>query len=118
MVQSFKDLIVWQKSFSLVKSVYKLSEDLPERERFGLISQLQRAAVSIPSNIAEGSERGTRKDYIQFLRVALGSSVELETQLLLSEDLYNVNVTEVCSKLTEVQKMLTAMIKSLNKTET
>lgn len=118
MVRSFKDLLVWQKSFDLVKTIYMIADDLPDRERFGLSSQLQRSAVSIPSNIAEGSERGTRKDYAQFLRIALGSSAELETQLLLANDLYNMNVVEVCASLTEVQKMLSAMIKSLDQTKT
>lgn len=116
MLRSFKELIVWQKSFVLVKEIYKLSKELPEQERFGLMSQMQRAAVSIPSNIAEGSERGGRKDYIQFLRVALGSSVELETQVLLAKDLYNVEIQEIVLHLAEIQKMLTVMIQKLGST--
>lgn len=116
MVESFTDLVVWQKSFTLVKDVYQLSEHLPAGERFGLIDQMRRSAVSIPSNIAEGSKRGTRKDYVQFLRIAHGSSTELETQLLLVNDLYNINVVSVVEKLSEVQKMLHVMIRRLNAT--
>lgn len=118
MIKSFKELIVWQKSFDLVKQIYKLTDQLPEKERFSLVTQMQRAAISIPSNIAEGSERGTRKDYAQFLRIALGSSVELETQLLLCKDLYNVEIADIVLILVEVQKMLSVMIKKLSNTTT
>ncbi|MEX0912923.1 MAG: four helix bundle protein [Candidatus Paceibacterota bacterium] len=72
--------------------MYKLTEKLPADERFSLVDQMRRSAVSIPSNIAEGSKRGTRKDYAQFLRTANGSSAELETQLLLIKNLYNIKV--------------------------
>lgn len=116
MVVTFKDLIVWQKSFNLVKDVYRLSSDLPTDERFSLTDQMRRSATSIPSNIAEGSKRGTRKDYVQFLRIANGSSAELETQLLLINDLYNIKVATVVESLHEIQKMLHSMIKKLNTT--
>lgn len=118
MIKSFKELTVWQKSFNLVKQIYKLTDQLPEKERFSLVTQMQRAAISIPSNIAEGSERDTRKDYAQFLRIALGSSVELETQLLLCKDLYNVEIADIVLILVEVQKMLSVMIKKLSNTTT
>lgn len=113
MISSFKDLIVWQKSYGLIKEVYLLSADLPDQERFGLLSQMRRAVISIPSNIAEGSERGSRKEYAHFLRIALGSSVELETQLLIAKDVYNIVTKDAEADLFEVQKMLTAMIKKL-----
>ncbi|MCA9366317.1 four helix bundle protein [Candidatus Kaiserbacteria bacterium] len=116
-MKSFKDLIVWQKSIILVKEVYTLLQKLPTDERFGLISQMRRSAVSIPSNIAEGSKRGTSKDYLQFLRIANGSCAELETQLVITKELYGVTVGEVDELLIEVQKMLQSIIKTLS-TET
>lgn len=116
-IKSFKDLIVWQKSIILVKEVYTLLQKLPTDERFGLISQMRRSAVSIPSNIAEGSKRGTSKDYLQFLRIANGSCAELETQLVITKELYGVTVGEVDELLIEVQKMLQSIIKTLS-TET
>ena len=81
-IESFKDLIVWQKSMSLVKEVYVITSNFPKSEIYGLTSQMRRAAVSIPSNIAEGKKRKTKNDYVQFLRIANGSAAELETQLL------------------------------------
>ena len=116
-IKSFKDLIVWQKSIILVKEVCILLQKLPTDERFGLISQMRRSAVSIPSNIAEGSKRGTSKDYLQFLRIANGSCAELETQLVITKELYGVTVGEVDELLIEVQKMLQSIIKTLS-TET
>ncbi len=113
MVTSFKDLIVWQKSFALTEYIYALSKQLPQAEQFGLTSQIRRSAISIPANIAEGTKRGTRKDYLQFIRIAHGSSAELETQLLLIQSLYTVEVTNELELLTEVQKMLQSLIKKL-----
>ena len=113
MIKSFKDLVVWQKSFDLVGDVYRTTAQLPQSEKFGLISQLQRCAVSIPSNIAEGSKRGTRKDYIQFLRVAYGSAAELETQFLLVQSLYNIKVDSLLLQVEEIQKMLNGLITKL-----
>jgi four helix bundle protein len=112
-ITSFKDLTVWQKSFSLVKDVYTLSRQLPRAEQFGLTSQVRRSAISIPSNIAEGTKRGSRKDYIQFLRVAHGSSAELETQLLLMQSLYTIDAVGELKLLNEIQKMLQSLIKKL-----
>lgn len=113
-VESFRDLVVWQKSMMLVKEVYSLLEDLPKEEIFGLVSQMKRSAISIPSNIAEGSKRGTRKDYVQFLRIANGSCAELETQLILTKELYNVTVSGTEDLLIEIQKMLQTLIKKLS----
>src|SRR3989338_4409072 len=110
---SFKELIVWQKSMDLAKQVYDISRKLPSEERYGLASQMQRCAVSIPSNIAEGNKRNTAKDYVQFLRIASGSAAELETQLLLAMDLYKIEISPEPSLLTEVQKMLEVMKKKL-----
>lgn len=80
MINSFKDLIVWQKSMDLVESIYRITEKLPSKEQFGLISQMRRAAVSIPSNIAEGYGRQSKGSYTQFLSISRGSLLELETQ--------------------------------------
>lgn len=91
MINSFKDLIVWQKSMELVEKVYKITESFPTKEQFGLISQMRRAAVSIPSNIAEGYGRNSTGSYIQFLSIARGSLLELETQLELSKRLNFIN---------------------------
>ena len=86
-IHSHKDLTVWKRSMELVLAVYVLTENFPRTEIYGLTSQMRRCAVSIPSNIAEGRSRGTRKDYLQFLRVSLGSAAELETQIEISKQL-------------------------------
>lgn len=78
-IESFKDLVVWQKSIQLVREVYKTTEEMPKTEQYGLVSQMRRAAVAIPSNIAEGKKRGTRKDFTHFLVIASASAAELET---------------------------------------
>lgn len=98
----------------LTEEVYRLTLKLPQYERFGLVSQMRRSAVSIPSNIAEGRQRGTRKDFAQFIRIADGSAAELETQLLLVQKLYpTTNVDCALSLLSEVQKMLGAILLKL-----
>lgn len=109
--RSFKELIVWQKSFLLAREVYQLTKRLPKDEQYGLTSQLRRASVSIPSNIAEGKQRKTRNDFLQFLHIADGSCAELETQLLLVKDIYpTFDVREALGILNEVQRMLGAMM--------
>jgi four helix bundle protein len=113
-INSFKELVVWQKAMELTKEVYLFTNMLPQEERFGLISQLRRAAVSIPSNIAEGRNRGTRKDFVQFLRMADGSAAEVETQIAIVRALYHkVEVSKAESLLEEVQKMLSVMVRKL-----
>ena len=112
-IKSYKDLIVWQKGYELVKQVYKITAKLPQAEVFGLQSQMRRSAVSIVSNIAEGSSRKTRKDYSHFLNISYGSISELETQLFLCRDLYNIDISESISLLTEVSKMLRVIINKL-----
>lgn len=116
MVHSYKELIVWQKSIELVINIYGLTEKFPKEEIFGLTSQIKRAAVSISSNIAEGRYRGTRTDYLHFLRMSYGSGAELETQLEISKRLLktkNLNYNIVDSLLEEVMKMLNVMINKL-----
>jgi four helix bundle protein len=87
MIKSYKELIVWQKSVELVKAVYLLTNEFPKSEIFGLTSQMRRSAVSIPSNIAEGFSRKSRKEFSQFISISFGSGAELETQLLLAKSL-------------------------------
>lgn len=113
MLKSYKDLIVWQKSFELAKQIYKLTEQLPQSEKYGLASQIQRCAVSIPSNIAEGQQRNNIREYRQFLGIAKGSAAELETQLLLTGDIFSLDVSHELSLVHEIQKMLGAMLKKL-----
>ncbi len=112
-IQSYKDLVVWQKSLGLTKMIYKLSSDLPKSELYGLISQMQRSAVSIPSNIAEGHQRNNTAEYRHFLGIARGSTAELETQLLITREVYVMNVQQELDLLYEVQKMLSSLIKKL-----
>src|SRR4029077_13405925 len=85
--QNYKDLIVWQKAIELAKVIYKLTWTFPPEERFGLISQMRRAAVSIPSNIAEGQARRTTPEFVQFISHAEGSAAELDTQIILAVEL-------------------------------
>jgi len=113
MINSFKDLIVWQKAMDLTKEVYWVARKLPPEEMYSLSSQLKRSAISIPSNIAEGHKRGT-KDFIRFLIIAYGSSAELETQLMLCNSLYpKINVEKSLTLVTEVEKLLSVIIKKL-----
>ena len=115
-LQSFKELTVWQKSIALVKEVYRVTESFPKSELYGLVSQMRRASISIPSNISEGYKRKNIGEYIQFLSIADASAAELETQLIISKDLYSqITFTRVESLLEEVQKMLITMIKSLSR---
>ena len=118
-INSYKDLIVWQKSMELVKSVYELTTNFPKEEIYGLTSQIKRSAVSIPSNIAEGKRRGTRKDYRQFLIVEYGSGAELETQIEIAKMLpfgKNLNYDTIDKLIEEVMKMLNKLISSLQPT--
>ena len=117
MVSSYKDLTVWQRSIELSLSIYRLTSVFPEHERFGLTGQLRRAGVSIPSNIAEGYGRGTRKDYKQFLSIARGSTLEVQTQLLIANELgycaLDVVLERSQSLSEEVSKMLYSLIQKL-----
>ena len=115
-MRNHKDLIVWQKSMAWVKRVYEVTRAFPHEEMFGLTSQMRRAAVSIPSNIAEGYGRIYDKERINFLSIALGSASELETQLMISEDLgftANGDNAELSSLNNEVIRMLTSLIKGI-----
>jgi len=115
-LKSYKDLVVWQKSYRLVLEIYNITKLFPKDELYALTQQMRRAAVSIPSNIAEGYARGHRPEYIQFLSIAFGSTAELETLLLIGKDL-DYLVKEDFEKcrflLEEVMKMLSKLISSL-----
>lgn len=112
-LHSFRDLIVWQKSMDFVVLTYKLTDKFPGEEKFGLTSQMRRAVVSIPSNIAEGRRRGTSKEYRQFLQVAYGSGGEVETQLEISLRLGYLSKSDyerADGFLQEIMRMLNALI--------
>lgn len=111
---NFRELKIWQEAMVLVKEVYGLTITLPAEERFGLISQLNRCSISIPSNIAEGSGRTSEKEFIHFLRIAISSSYELETQLVLVNDIYKIETEGVIVKLSSLQNMIGAFIRKLN----
>jgi len=113
----YKDLLVWQKGMTLAKLVYRLTIRFPPEERYGLTSQMRRAAVSVPSNIAEGQARRGTNEFLQFLSIAEGSLAELDTQLTLSVELGFVQQGEVESALKEIdelQKMLVALKRKLS----
>src|SRR3990167_7450688 len=111
MLKSYKELNVWKKSIELVIEIYKLTEKFPKSELFGLTSQMRRAAVSIPSNIAEGYSRKHRLEYLQFVRISFSSGAELETQLLISKMLKFVSGDEFI----KAEKLLEETMKMLNK---
>ena len=116
-VHSYRDLVVWQKAMDLVIAVYRLTEIFPVNEQYGLTAQIKRAAISIPSNIAEGRRRGTRKDYRQFLIIAYGSGAELETQSEIAKRLRFINdddYNRISALASEVMKMLNTMIARLS----
>lgn len=114
MIHSFKDLIVWQKSVVLAQETYSLARQLPTEEQFGLKSQLQRSSISISSNIAEDSRRGSKKEFVRFLWIAHGSCAELETQLILVNQIYALDIAQLQKLLDEIQKMLTRLIQVLS----
>lgn len=111
---AFRRMLVWQKAMSITSAVYKIIKKLPKEENYALASQLRRCAVSIPSNIAEGSKRGTKKDFLHFLRIASGSAAELETQLILAEEEYAIDgISSVLEELSELQRMLESLMRKL-----
>jgi four helix bundle protein len=115
-MNNFRELLVWQKSMTLVVGIYAVTKQFPDSEKFNLVSQMQRAATSVPSNIAEGSGRNSNALFKHFLTIALGSSYELETQLILSNKLSYIS-EESCSRLTkdvnEIQKMIYGLYNTL-----
>ena len=113
MTKSYKDLVVWQKSYKLSLLIYNSTKFFPKEELYSLTSQIRRCAVSIPPNIAEGYCRYSKKEYIQFLQIAFGSGAELETQTLLAKDLKFLSIEkykEINDLLDEVMRMLNSLI--------
>ena len=113
-LKTHKDLEVWKKSIDFVTELYKITAIFPKEELYGLTSQMRRAAVSIPSNIAEGAARKSNKEFIQFLYIALGSTVEIETQLIISKNLMlidEVSFIELDKERNEIGRILLGLIK-------
>jgi len=116
MLESYRELIVWQRAMDIAESCYHLTRGYPREEAYGMTAQIRRAASAIPANIAEGYGRGHRSEYIQFLRIAQGSLKELETHLILGNRVgfsSNEDTDRLLSACTEVGKMLTSLIRSL-----
>ncbi|PZP84359.1 MAG: diversity-generating retroelement protein bAvd family protein [Azospirillum brasilense] len=111
MVNSFKELRIWQEGITLAKEVYALAEQLPENERYGLRSQITRAAVSVPSNIAEGSRRRGTNDLHHFLSIALGSLAELETQLIIANEIGMLKISDCNSAAERIEAIARGIVK-------
>lgn len=114
MAHNFRELKIWINAIELVEQTYALTSLLPASEQFSLTNQISRSAVSIPSNIAEGSGRSTNKDFNNFLSISLSSSFELETQLLIANRLFGVDCESILKSIDELQKMIVGFKKSLN----
>jgi len=116
MIRTFKDLLVWQKSYEVCLKIYRVSKDFPRIEQYGITPQIRRAALSVPSNIAEGCGRKGTKEFIQALYIAYGSNCELETQIMIARDLNFIDsqkAEELIADIASVERMLKALIKSL-----
>jgi four helix bundle protein len=111
-MHSFRDLKVWNKAMSIVEETYAISRSLPADEKFNFISQITRSALSIPSNIAEGSGRQTNKEFCRFLDIVIGSSFELEIQLILVQRIFDVKTDDLIEQVKEVQRMTNALKRS------
>jgi four helix bundle protein len=116
-IKTHKDLKLWKEAMALAKGIYELTRDFPKEETYGLVSQIRRAAVSIPSNLAEGAARNSNKEFIQYLYVSLGSLAELETQLLLSRDLGYAQSEEINGRVERVRRLLLGLIRHLKSKE-
>jgi four helix bundle protein len=115
-MRAFRELVVWQKAHALTVNIYRVTKAFPRDERYGLVSQMRRAAASIGSNIAEGCGRGTPRDFARFVQVAIGSASELENQLLLASDLGFLSGTtyaELDTSVTDIKRMLTGLLRRL-----
>lgn len=111
---SFKELVVWQKSMELVTMVYSLTRQLPETEKYALSDQLKRCSISIPSNIAEGQKRASIPELRHYCSMALGSTAELETQLLIIDRVYYIDISDELNLCHDVARLLTGLYRSLN----
>jgi four helix bundle protein len=114
--RSYRDLIVWQKGIALVKRIYELTARFPTEEKFGLMSQMRRAAVSVPSNVAEGQARKSTREFVQFISNSEGSLAELDTQIVLGQELNLINATEsqkTALQIDELRRMLNSLRRRL-----
>lgn len=117
-IRSYRDLEVWKKSIELVKKIYIVTKGFPKDEIYGLVSQMRRAAVSIPSNIAEGKMRGHTNEFVQFLYIALGSGTELDTQLIIAKEMKYISEEEsniILDEVNHTSRMIRNLIKALKK---
>ncbi len=117
-VKDYRDLIVWQKAMDLVETIYRTTAAFPREEIYGLTSQIRRAAISIPSNIAEGNGRNTTRDYVHFLGMAYGSVKEVETQVLIAERLRYINSSDsnrLVQMTTEIARLISGLANSLKR---
>ena len=118
MIKSYKDLDIWKRSVELVKDIYLITKDFPKTETYALVDQIRRAALSIPSNIAEGHARQHRREFQQFLFIAIGSIAELETQLIIADKLGYLkkeNLNQFLTEMDIIGKMTRGLIKKLQK---
>jgi len=117
-MKNYKELIIWQKGVEIVKKIYVLTKQFPNEEKYGIVSQMTRASVSIPANIAEGSSRNSDKDYARFLQISLGSAFEVQTYLIIAKEMNWVKIEEIIQVellLEEEIKMIHRFINTLNK---
>jgi four helix bundle protein len=115
-IETYRDLEIWKKSIEVVKDIYKLTEKFPKQETYGLVSQMRRSAISIPSNVAEGFKRYHNKEYKQFLHITLGSCAELETQIIIAKELKYIQQNDeaaLLEKLDHIGRMITNLLKKL-----
>jgi len=117
-MKDFRNLQVWSKSHQLTLLIYKATSQFPTTEKYGLVSQIKRASVSIPTNIAEGCGRGSDKDFARFLQIAMGSASEVEYLIILSEELKFINAeiyNSLIERIQEIKKMLSSLLKTIRK---
>jgi four helix bundle protein len=117
-MRDFRKLEIWRKAIELTKEIYVISDSFPEKEKFGLVSQIRRAAVSVPSNIAEGTSRRSHPDFIRLLEIALGSAFEVETQLILAKEIGYIEdcrFAKCLEELTILQKQINQLVTSIRK---
>ncbi len=117
-MHNFKELKIWQKSRQLTKEIYLVTQNFPKEEKYDLVSQIRRSSVSIPSNIAEGSGRESKKEFIRFLNISISSAFELETQIIISSDLGYIKEQKyiiLIEEINEIQKMIFGLRKSIEK---
>ena len=115
-MKTHRDLNVWKESIQFVSNIYTITKIFPKTEIFGIVNQLRRASVSVPSNISEGAARQSQKEFVHFLYISLGSLAEIETQLVISKNLEYLNIKqhdELIEKLNKIQKMLYGLIKKI-----